>query len=370
MLYEITHPLYRAGDLRGDRAGPAPRPAPPRGPRRSCIGPVRRRRGALPALADVGDAEAVDALCGALRRADEREHHTRVDRACSTVLLEMLPPGDRALARRVRRDATGRRTGSSNTGPTRAAAIGIRAMRTIDQLAEASRRPRATRRGEVPPRVAPGLGGGRRRDRDRARHRGEATCSPRSATRVAFCSPRTRWVTSARSAATPARTSASRARVLADAEAAGDGFAELQAICSLVWALLVGGHVRSRRTDRRARRSRMPRAAATGTASGTSWPSRVLLRASAGRRERRALRRGPGGQPRVPDTLLPDFAVTIDWLAGDLARAAAGRRDCRQWSRASRGQRRMWVSFAAAAAIETRADGGVRPLVDRDDATP
>ena len=141
--------------------------------------------------------------------------------------------------------------------------------------------------------------------------------------------------------------------VLAEAEAADDRFSQLQALCSLVFALQWTGRVvESEEVMERASRSRAPRA--SGTASATCSASRRSRRwcAAARPRPRNASPAGRAANPSYRDTLLPDHEIMVAWLQGQLARAAEAGADLLDWSGGTASPRRMGFAFAAIAAAE------------------
>src|SRR5262249_6426220 len=115
--------------------------------------------------------------------------------------------------------------------------------------------------------------------------------------------------------------------VLAQAEALDDGPLMLQAICSLVWALLMAGRV-SESVDF------MQRGLAIARREGRPYRITYLLAQLGygfgvlGRmpEARAALADSVASNPAYMDTLLPDFSTTINWLTGDLHDAVAATR--------------------------------------------
>ncbi|HEV7526520.1 MAG TPA: AAA family ATPase [Acidimicrobiia bacterium] len=351
VLYEIVHPLFQEAIYEG--IGAARRRALHRHAARSLV-----QSGRLGAAAQhfvrsssSGDPEAVAALCGALRQADALEHH-RESIGLLSALLEMLPQGDRrwldvfdsmdwqaewVLEHRL--DA--------------ASSVAVRAMRTIEQLAEAS--DDRVRRAAVKIHLASFLawGGG---DTDAAIalvNDAHGLFEAAGETRRALLATNEMGYLLAIGGDLDAHERIAR-DVLADAEALDDGPVMLQALCSLCWALLVQGRLsESLETIQRG----------IALARQESRPYRItyLLAQEAyalallGRipEARSALADGVAANSAYLDTLLPDFAAGVHWLAGELPDAVGAMRQSAGMGATELSQRRMFgVSIALIAAAE------------------
>jgi DNA-binding CsgD family transcriptional regulator len=145
--------------------------------------------------------------------------------------------------------------------------------------------------------------------------------------------------------------------VLSQAEALDDGPLMLQAICSLVWALMMSGRIaESLRFMERgleiARRESRPYRI-TYLLAQQGYALALLGRIP---EARAALADAVASNPAYLDTLLPDFATTIHWLAGDLHDAVAATTQSIAPGVTELSQRRLFgASVALIAATETGA---------------
>jgi class 3 adenylate cyclase/DNA-binding CsgD family transcriptional regulator/tetratricopeptide (TPR) repeat protein len=352
VLYEIAHPLYQEAIYAG--IGAARRRALHRHAARSLV-----QSGRLGAAAQhfvrsssSGDPEAVDALCGALRQAEALEHH-RESIGLLSALLEMLPQGDRrwldvfdALDWQAEWVVEHRLDAGLE--------VAIRAMRTIDQLAQAS--DDRVRRASVKIHLASFLAWGRA-DTDAAIAlviEAHALFEAAGEQRRALLAMNEMGYLRSIAGDLGAHERIAR-QVLADAEALDDGPLMLQAICSLNWALQVSGRVSETLEV-------MERGLALARQEDRPYRITYLLAqkgyalALLGQipEARSALADAVAANPAYLDTLLPDFAATIHWLAGDLHDAVAAMRQSVGMGATETSQRRMLgVAVAAVAATET-----------------
>lgn len=359
VLYEIVHPIFQEAIYA--QLGAARRRALHRHAARSLV-----QSGRLGAAAQhfvrssaQGDPEAVDALRGALRQAEVLEHH-RESIVLLSALLEMLPAGDRrwldvfdALDWQSewvvehRLDAT--------------LDVAIQAMRRIEQLAAAS--DNRVRSASVSFHLGTFLTWGKAENEtayalvEQARAQFEEAGEPR---RALYAANEQGYL---RSIAGDLAGHERIARdVLAAAEALDDGPLILQAICSLVWALLTSGRVNEsfelmqRGLDVARREGRPYRITYLRAQQG--YALGILGRIP---EARSALADAVASNPAYLDTLLPDFAATIHWLAGDLHDAVTATRQSIAPGVTELSQRRM---FGAAVALIAAAETGATADVD------
>ncbi len=351
VLYEIVHPLFQEAIYAG--IGAARRRALHRHAARSLV-----QSGRLGAAAQhfvrsssSGDPEAVDALRGALRQAEALEHH-RESIGLLSALLEMLPQGDRrwldvfdALDWQAEWVVEHRLDAGLE--------IAIRAMRAIEQLAEAS--DDRVRRAAVKIHLASFLAWGRA-DTDAAIAlvtEAQALFESAGESRRALLAANEMGYLRSIAGDLGAHERIAR-QVLADAEALDDGPVMLQAICSLNWALQLSGRLSESL-------ELMQRGLALARREGRPYRITYLLAqqgyalALLGRipEARTALADAVAANAAYLDTLLPDFAATIHWLAGDLHDAVAAMRQSVGMGATETSQRRMMgVAVAAMAAGE------------------
>jgi ATP/maltotriose-dependent transcriptional regulator MalT len=349
--YEIVHPLYQEA-IYAD-IGAARRRALHRHAARSLVQTGRLGEAAQHFVrsSGMGDPEAVAALCGALRQAELLEHH-RESIGLLSALLEMLPQGDRrwlevfaAMDWQAEWVVEHRLDARSS--------IAINAMRTIEQLAQAS--DDRVRLAAVKIHLASFLAWGEG-DAD------AAIVLVRDAQELFEAAGESRRALLARNEMSYLRAIAGdqgaheriAREVLASAEALDDGPLMLQAICSLVWALLVSGRLTeslllmergltlARQEDRPYRITYLLAQQGYARALLGSIPE-----------ARAGLADAVAANPAYLDTLLPDFAATIHWLAGDLRDAVAAMRQSLGLGATEMSQRRMMgASVAAVAAAE------------------
>ncbi len=350
LSYEISHPLMQEAVY--ERIGRARQRALHRLVARVLVGQGHygAAAGHFVHSADVGDPEAVQALREALRQAEAREQHHEA-LALLDALLIVLPEGDRRWldvldALSWQADWVVDHRADEGTG------VAVRAMRNISQLVEVS--PDPTRRAIVKFHLGSFLawGGGDAQSAvamvEEARDLFEAAGEPARA-RLA----RNELGYLAAHRGEPEVHEAAARAVLAEAEAAGDRFGQLQALCSMVFALQWTGRVTESEPF-------MERALALARAEGKwyrvsyiqgqqAFASMVCGR-SAEADERIAA--GRAANPSYRDTLLPDHEIMVAWLRGRLTRSAACGRDLLDWSGGRTSPRRMGVAYAAIASAE------------------
>jgi len=350
VLYEIAHPLMQEAIYAG--LGAARRRALHRHAAR-CLVQSGRLGAAAPHFVRSsarGDPEAVAALCDALRQAEGLEHH-RESIGLLSALLEMLPQGDRrwldvfdALDWQAewvvehRLDAT--------------VDVGVRAMRTIEQLAELS--DDRVRRASVKIHLASFLAWGTGETASATELVADAQSHFDAAGEKRRALLAANEMGYLRGIAGDAEEHERIAReVLVAAEAIDDGPVMLQAICSLNWALQLSGRI-SESLDLMQRGLDLARQEARPYRITYLLAQRGYALALLGHipEARAALADAVAANPAYLDTLLPDFAASVHWLTGYLhdsvaavSQSVAGVSEISQ-------RRMMGVSVALVAAIE------------------
>ena len=350
LSYEISHPLIQEAIY--ERIGGARQRALHRLVARVLVaqGHYGAAAGHFVRSADVGDSEAVEALREALRQAEAREQHHEA-LALLDALLVVLPEGDRRWldvldALSWQADWVVEHRADEATGTA------VLAMRNIAQLVEVN--PDPARRATVKFHLGTFLawGGGDPQGAtamvEEARDLFEAAGEPH---RARLARNELSYL-AAHIGDTAAHEAAARA-VLAESEAAGDRFAQLQALCSLVFALQWTGRVVESEEV-------MERALALARAEGKwyrvsyllgqqAFASMVLGRAAEAEER---LAAGRAANPSYRDTLLPDHEIMVAWLRGRIVQAAQNGRDLFDWSGKTASPRRMGFAFSAIAAAE------------------
>ncbi|MGZ6964427.1 MAG: helix-turn-helix transcriptional regulator [Acidimicrobiia bacterium] len=350
LSYEIAHPLMQEAIY--ERIGRARQRALHRLVARVLVaqGHYGAAAGHFVRSADVGDPEAVEALREALRQAEAREQHHEA-LALLDALLIVLPVGDRrwldvldALAWQADWVVDHRADEATDTA--------VRAMRNIAQLVEARSDPasRATVKFHLGTFLAWGGGDteGATAMVEEARDLFEAAGEPERA-RLA----RNELGYLAAHRGDPDTHEATARAVLEEAEAVGDRFGQLQALCSLVFALQWTGRVSESEAV-------MDRALAIAREDGKWYRVSYVLGQQAfasmvsGRaaEAQERLAAGRAANPSYRDTLLPDHEIMVTWLRGRLRPAADSGCDLLAWSGGLSSPRRMGYAFAAVAAAE------------------
>jgi DNA-binding CsgD family transcriptional regulator len=351
LLYEIAHPLIQEAIYR--QIGGARRRALHRRAARALV--ERGQYGAAAShvvrAADPGDEEAVDTLREALRLAEAGEHH-REALALLGALVEMLPPGDRRWLDVIevmpltpdwivdhRADASSE--------------VGVRAMRRADQVLErfADAERRAAVKFSLGILLAWGLAelpAGRELV-ERARElfaeagdrRGALVATNELGYHAAFTDDLETHERLAR-------------EVLAAAEADDDPVIQLQALCSLAWALLTSGRVE-------AVLEVVDRGVVIAQKADKTYRLCYLLgmRASVehllGRSQDTSLLDvAKEVHAAYRDTMLLDFAGQIAWESGNLQGCVAARIDQMAWDGRPSNRR----AFGAAVAVLSLAEQG------------
>ncbi|GAC1529886.1 MAG: hypothetical protein NVS3B12_03730 [Acidimicrobiales bacterium] len=350
LAYEISHPLIQEAIYR--HIGGARRRALHRHAARVLV--VAGRYGAAAShvvrAAEPGDDEAIETLCEALRRAEAGGHH-REEIALLDALLVLVPAGDRrwmnvldALPLTPEWVVDHR----ADTGSD----VAVRAMRRADQVLERSSD--AAHRAAVKFSLGSLLAWGQcelvegRAHVLRAREL-FAEAGDDRAVRLA-----TNELGYHAALADDGVTHERVAReVLAAADEAGDLDLQLQALCSLVWALMICGRLGdclpvldrgidvARRADKLYRLSYlqalliMIKHTLGGGATAANFEAVMEL------------------DPAFRDTMLLDFAGQVRWLAGDLRGAIAACRDQLAWDGGTSPRRALGVSIAVVCLAES-----------------
>jgi class 3 adenylate cyclase/DNA-binding CsgD family transcriptional regulator len=359
LSYELAHPLIQ--DAIYERIGRARQRALHRLVARVLVaqGHFGAAAGHFVRSAEVGDAEAVEALREALRQAEAREQHHEA-LALLDALLTVLPAGDRrwldvldALAWQADWVVDHRADEGTH--------VAVRAMRNIAELVETS--PDPNRRAIVKFHLGSflGWGGGdpfvAKEMVEEARDLFVAADQPQRA-RLA----RNELGYLAAHRGDPDTHEAAAREVLADADAAGDRFAQLQALCSLVFAVQWTGRVVEAEEY-------MDRALLLAREDGNWYRVSYLLGQQAfsamvcGRSAEADERfaSGRASNPSYRDTLFPDHEIMVAWLRGHLDRSADLGRDLLDVSGGTASPRRMGYAFAAISATEVgRLDEALR----------
>jgi class 3 adenylate cyclase/DNA-binding CsgD family transcriptional regulator len=350
LSYELAHPLIQ--DAIYERIGRARRRALHRHVARVLVGKgsYGAAAGHFVRSSEVGDPEAVDALNAALRLAEGGEHHHEALRLLDA-LLTLLPATDpRWLdvldAMAWQADwVVDHRTDEDTE-------IAVQAMRNIAQLVE--RLPDPTRRGTVKFHLGSfvawggdGLATGRamvEEARDLFESAGE--------THRALLARNELGYFTAIAGDEDGHEQVAR-EVLAAAEAIGDRFVELQALCSLVFAVQWSGRVRE--AD-----GIIERALALARADGKWYRASYLLgqrafgSTAAGDPGAAAegFAAGKAANPTYRDTLLPDHEIASAWLGGRLGEVASASCALLEHSGGVMSPRRFGSAFGAMAAAE------------------
>jgi class 3 adenylate cyclase/DNA-binding CsgD family transcriptional regulator/tetratricopeptide (TPR) repeat protein len=354
--YEIAHPLYQEAIYAG--IGAPRRRAVHRHIARSLVESGRYGAAAphFVRSAAPGDDEAIDALREALRHAEALEHH-RESIELLAALLELLPEGDRRWlevfdAMSWQSDWVVEHRADNGVD------VAVRAMRTIEQLAEAA--PDLVRRGAAKSHLASfvawGIGDtgvGLRLANDARRlfaDAGEEARELLAANEIGYLRGIEGDLEEHERIATD---------VLARAQMIGDRRAELQAICSLNFALQFSGrlHEALASVEDGLQIAREDASAYRVTYLLAQWG---FVAALLGRLDdaRSSLAAGVAANPAYLDTMLPDFAANVHWLAGDLVDAAGWVRQSVGASGSRLSQRRMHGASIATIATAEIGDAG------------
>ncbi len=350
LSYELTHPLIQEAIYEG--IGRARRRALHRLVARVLVaqGHYGAAAGHFVRSAEVGDAEAVEALREALRQAEAREQHHEA-LALLAALLIVLPEGDRRWLD-VLDALSWQADWVVDHRADEATHVAVRAMRNIAQLVEMT--PDPNRRAIVKFHLGSflGWGGGDPGTAnamvEEARDLFDAAGEPQRA-RLA----RNELGYLAAHRGDPDAHEAAARAVLAEADAAGDRFAQLQALCSLVFAVQWTGRVVESEKY-------MARALVLAREEGNWYRvsyllgqqgfAAMVLGRAAESDERFAA--GRASNPSYRDTLFPDHEIMTAWLRGHLTQAADAGRDMLDSSGGTASPRRMGYAFAAIAATE------------------
>jgi DNA-binding CsgD family transcriptional regulator len=330
LSYEIDHPLIQEAIYR--HIGGARRRALHRHAARVLVEGGRLGAAAphFVRAAEPGDDEAIDALCEALRQAEGRQHH-REAVALLDALVELVPAGDRRWQQVF---------GAMPLQPEwvvdhradASAATGVRAMRAIEQVLEraSNSSARAAVKFNLGSLLAWAMGDVG--DGQRLVSEARALFEAGGETRQALLSANELGYLAALAGDAAGHEACARA-VLAAGVEIGDRLVELQALCSLAWALLNEGRFEpagpvleraltvAREGDKAYR--------ATYLLAQQGWVAAQLGRMD---EARSMLADARAGNPAFRDTLVLDFTAVANWLAGDLSGVVSTFRDQLAWT--------------------------------------
>src|SRR6266542_298276 len=351
LSYEIAHPIIEEAIYRN--IGCARRRGLHRLIGRSLVAAGRLGEAAphFARSAEVGDREAIDSLCAAIRRAEERGTYREALTLLGT-LVELIPVGD------VRwRDVLGalhwRAEWVVDHRADAHAILGIRAMRAIDAIMEPSGSSEA--RAIVKFRLANFLGWGRGTlDEAEAVCRQARSLFEEAGDRagVLLAENELAWICGLRGDY-PAMEAAAR-RVAEAADSAKERFAAIQGLQATGFAALVGG--RFGEAERAYLKSN-----AIARDEGKAYRLTIglgnlaVLQATQGRSEALAFfEEAKAVNPDWRESLLPEWEAIIHWFAGDFPRALASAQDAAARAVGELSKRRaLGVVFAGLSAVET-----------------
>ncbi len=330
LTYEVAHPLYAEAIYRS--IGGARRRALHRHVARTLVAAGRPGPAAAHFVrsADVGDVEAVDALRDALGQAEARQLH-REAITLLEALLELLPAGDRrwldvfdAMAVQPEWVVDHRADAGAGTG--------IEAMRRVEALLAGSTD--LSRRGAVSFNLSALLGWGAgdvaaaHRLAEEARRlfaeAGDVRSELLATNELGYLG----WL-----AGSNPELGAAATDVLRRAEATGDRFVMLQALCGLAHFRQYAGEVGESlsvidralviaREDHKLYR-------VSYLLAQQGWSLALLGRWGEARAR---LAEGRAANPAFRDTMLLDYAVHIHWLAGECASGVGAFREQLAWT--------------------------------------
>lgn len=357
LSYEIAHPLIQEAIY--ERIGRARQRALHRLVARVLVaqGHYGAAAGHFVRSADVGDAEAVEALREALRQAEAREQHHEA-LALLDALLTVLPEGDRRWLDVL--DALSWQADWVVEHRTDdATEMAVRVMRNIEQLVQVH--PDPERRATVKFHLGT-FRAWNAEDIVSATATVEEACDlfeqAGEPDRARLAENELGYL--AAIAGDIPRQEAIARGVVSGAEGAGDRFGLLQGLVSLIFSLLLTGRVNEARPI-------MERALGIAAEDG-KWYRVTYVHGQLGfaaafdgdqavAEEHFAA--GKAANPSWRDTLLPDFEIVSQWLQGRLAEAAAGARAVADGAGGGVSVRRLGLAFGAVAAGEVGdLDGG------------
>ena len=350
LIYEIHHPLVR--DIIYQAAGGARRRLLHRdvAAALSSLGRTAEAARHFARCADVGDADAIDALREAVRQAEGREAYREALELLGE-LGELLPSGDPRWLEVSEAMSWGAEWVVDHRADGHAL-LGIRALRELDGLLATS--PDAARRAAVKFRLANFLawGTGELEEAESALRDAAALFGPADDRRQAMLVDRElAWVQGLRGNFEAMETRA--ALVAEEAAAIGDRFVEMQAQSAAGYA--GGFRGRFRVAEDRLRRvtaiAREDLKVYRETAVAAMIAAVIILE---GRTQEAAslMAEAKAADSRYRDTVLLELETGVHWLAGDYRAALATAREAAAWSPSLSPRRAMGGAFAAIPAIE------------------
>jgi DNA-binding CsgD family transcriptional regulator len=300
--------------------------------------------------AEPGDSEAIEVLCDALRQAEGRQHH-REALALLDALSELVPAGDHRWQRVL--DAMPLQPEwvvdhRADTG----AEVGVRAMRAIEQVMERSSNSSARAAVKFNLGSLLAWANGEVEDGRRLVEKARALFEEAGERGSALLCANEGGYLAALAGDGIGHESIAR-EVLAAGVKAGDRLVELQALCSLGWALVVDGRLETAvpiverasiiaREDQKAYRT-------TYLVAELGWIAAQLGRMVEGRS---LLEGAMAGNPAFRDTYVLDFMVAVNWLGGELQAAVSGFRDQLAWTGGASRRRSVGGAHAVMALAE------------------
>jgi DNA-binding CsgD family transcriptional regulator/tetratricopeptide (TPR) repeat protein len=350
LSYEVAHPLVQDAVYEG--IGAARRRLLHRLAARTLAGGGRVAQAAphFARAGEVGDAEAVEALCHAVRHAEQRGLHRDALSALRS-LLALLPKGDRRWL-----DVLDAMPADAEWVFAHLAEVdaetGVAVMQRIDGVLEGTEA--VGRRGAVQLRMASflGLGLGELEAAERAARRAKELFDQAQEPHQALLAMNELGYVKAGGEGLESEAAIAR-EVLIAAESRGDGAARLQALCSLGSATLQGGRFDEAET---VIRLATEVADQQGNAYRVAWLSSLSALACAleGRMDDAlALSDRALATRWAADAVAYECRTVVEWLRGDLTAVvgAAGEAAARHAGRV--GRRQAWaVELAARARLE------------------
>ncbi|HEV8626531.1 MAG TPA: AAA family ATPase [Acidimicrobiia bacterium] len=351
LTYEVAHPLYAEAVYRS--VGGARRRALHRHVAQTLVSAGRPGPAAthFVASSDVGDPEAVAALCDALAQAEARQLH-RETLALLDALLTLLPAGDRrwldvfgALATQPEWIVDHRADVGAETA--------IAALRRIDPLLGPSDDP--VRRGALKFNLASLLawGTGEWEAAVPLCEEARRLCAEAGETRQELLARNEHgYIAGFIGGDQPVHETVAL-DVVGRAESAGDSVTLLQGLCSLAHALWMKGDITGS-LDVTARAMAVARQdgklyRVSYLLAQEGWALGLLGHMDAAHARIAA---GKEANPSFRDTLLLDWAAQVHWLAGELPAAGAAFREQRAWDGAPSRRRAFGAGPAAICAAE------------------
>jgi len=350
LIYEIHHPLVR--DIIYQAMGGARRRLLHRDVAAALSRQGRTAEAArhFARCADVGDADAIDALRDAVRQAEGREAYREALELLGE-LGELLPSGDPRWLE-VSEAMSWRAEWVVDHRADTHALLGIRALREFDGLLAMSSD--AARRAAVKFRLANFLawGTGELEEAESALRDAAALLGPTGDRQEALLVDRElAWVQGLRG--NFASMEAKATAVADEAAAVGDRFVEMQALQTAGYAACFQGRFRT--AEDRLRRSlaiaREDLKAYRVTAVVATLAITISMEGRSGEAVA-LLAEAKAADPSYRDTVLLELETGVHWLGGEYAAALTAAREAVAWSPTPSRRRSVGAAFAAVPALE------------------